>query len=280
MKKTLALILCFLLMISTVTPAMAKWKPDRNGYNTSTNSSVEVDGVCFGIPEYCTEKKSEEENTSAFSICEKAVEIAAIALIWKSEAQLGIDLQNFYRDKADICNALLKSMTKNKGDISGKSVWIGNEKAAMLKAQVPETGDVGIVIYNTGRGLCIGVLVQTDDSEYSYFEDLKRIFENAAPAYQTAASASGVTPSVKAALDAYEAFFDEYVEFLEQYAKNPTDFSLLLKYTTFMAKYLDTMEKLEAMENDKSMTTADLAYYMQVHARIMQKLSGVISLLG
>lgn len=85
------------------------------------------------------------------------------------------------------------------------------------------------------------------------------------------AAGDSIRADFKAAMDSYEVFFDEYVEFMQAYAQNPSDVGLMLKYATFLSKYADTMEALEGWE-DRDLNSAELAYYIEVTARIETKL--------
>jgi len=80
-----------------------------------------------------------------------------------------------------------------------------------------------------------------------------------------------IDPDFKAAMDSYEAFFDEYVAIMKKYKANPTDLSILTDYATYMGQYADMMQKFEAWENE-DLNTAELAYYIDVQARITKKL--------
>ena len=100
---------------------------------------------------------------------------------------------------------------------------------------------------------------------YSFDEDGHLIEETPTPALE------GVTPEFKAAMDSYEAFFDEYCEFMKAMNDDPTDFTMLLKYADMMSRYADTMEKLDAIDEDE-LSLADDAYYIEVMARINVKL--------
>ena len=80
-----------------------------------------------------------------------------------------------------------------------------------------------------------------------------------------------IDPDFKAAMDSYEAFFDEYVAIMKKYKANPTDLSILTDYATYMGQYADMMQKFEAWENE-DLNKAELAYYIDVQARITKKL--------
>lgn len=75
----------------------------------------------------------------------------------------------------------------------------------------------------------------------------------------------------KEAMDSYEAFYDEYCDLLKQYTQNPSDSALLTKYFDMMAKVIEMDEKFKAWD-EKDMTTAEQKYYIEVSARIAQKL--------
>lgn len=75
----------------------------------------------------------------------------------------------------------------------------------------------------------------------------------------------------KDAMDSYEAFMDEYVAFMKKYSDNPSDVSLLADYTKYMSKYADMVEKFDKWESE-DLNDAELAYYIDVQARVSKKL--------
>ena len=83
-----------------------------------------------------------------------------------------------------------------------------------------------------------------------------------------------VSPSFKETMDSYETFFDSYIEFMNKYKENPSDLTLLSEYADYMSKYSDCMSKLSAIDT-KNLSAADLAYYTEVHARILKKIANV-----
>ena len=82
---------------------------------------------------------------------------------------------------------------------------------------------------------------------------------------------NSLDPNFKAAMDSYENFFDEYVAIMKKYTTNPTDLSILADYAKYMGQYADMMQKLEQWE-DEELNPAELAYYVDVQARITKKL--------
>lgn len=91
---------------------------------------------------------------------------------------------------------------------------------------------------------------------------------------QKSNSSSGVNADFKATMDSYEEFFNDYVDFMKKY-KNSTDItSMASDYADYMTKYSDMMQKLNDIKSE-DLSTADLAYYNEVNARITKKLAEV-----
>lgn len=103
--------------------------------------------------------------------------------------------------------------------------------------------------------------------------------ENTNPEKEETELVDGMRPEFKEALDSYEKFFNEYCEFMKKYAENPTDLNLLMEYTDFMTQYTETMDKMEALD-DGEMNDAETKYYIEVTARISQKLLEVPTVTG
>lgn len=79
----------------------------------------------------------------------------------------------------------------------------------------------------------------------------------------------------KQAMDSYEAFFDEYVETMRLYKENPTDAEVLAQYSDMLAREAVMLKEFDEWENE-DMTTAEAAYYLEVHSRIYAKLAEVM----
>lgn len=85
---------------------------------------------------------------------------------------------------------------------------------------------------------------------------------------------SQVSADFKASMDSYEQFFDQYVEFMKKYKDSGDSINMLADYTKMMQQYTDTMNKLNAIDQN-SLSAADEAYYLEVMGRITQKLASV-----
>lgn len=86
--------------------------------------------------------------------------------------------------------------------------------------------------------------------------------------------ASAVDPDFKAMMDEYEAFFDEYVEFMQVYSENPTSMELMGQYSDLMSQYTETMNSIGEIDTS-SLSPADSAYYLEVTARIYEKIGEI-----
>ena len=81
----------------------------------------------------------------------------------------------------------------------------------------------------------------------------------------------GMRPAFKEAMDSYEAFYNEYCDFMKEYSENPSDLTLLAKYSELMAKAVEVDEAFEKWDEGE-MNDAELKYYLEVSNRVMQKL--------
>ena len=58
---------------------------------------------------------------------------------------------------------------------------------------------------------------------------------------------------------------------MKKYSDNPSDVSLLADYTKYMSKYADMVEEFDKWESE-DLNDAELAYYIDVQARVSKKL--------
>lgn len=77
--------------------------------------------------------------------------------------------------------------------------------------------------------------------------------------------------SFREAMDEYEAFIDEYVDFMLSYQNSGNTVELLSQYADWMAKYAEMSAKMDAIDED-SLTADDVAYYLEVMARVTERL--------
>ncbi len=83
---------------------------------------------------------------------------------------------------------------------------------------------------------------------------------------------SGVlSPEFKKTMDDYEAWFDHYCEVMKKYQDNPSDLELMSEMTDLLSEETEMLEQMENMDQSQ-MNSAELAYYIEVTARIEKKL--------
>lgn len=84
-----------------------------------------------------------------------------------------------------------------------------------------------------------------------------------------ATAATGVRPEFKEAMDSYKATIDAYCEFMKSY--DSSNVEMLAKYTKLYAQYMDTMSKLDAID-EQELSNEEDAYYLQTMSEINQEL--------
>ena len=80
-----------------------------------------------------------------------------------------------------------------------------------------------------------------------------------------------LSPEFKKTMDDYEAWFDHYCDVMEKYEQDPSDMELLSEMTDLISEEEKMLEQMEAMD-ESEMNDAELAYYIEVTARIEKKL--------
>ena len=80
-----------------------------------------------------------------------------------------------------------------------------------------------------------------------------------------------ISPEFKETMDNYEAWFDHYCDVMKRYQEDSTDLELLSQMTDLLAEETTMLEEMENMDQD-DMSAAELAYYLEVTARIEKNL--------
>lgn len=80
-----------------------------------------------------------------------------------------------------------------------------------------------------------------------------------------------LSPEFKKTMDDYEAWFDHYCEVMKKYQDNPSDLELMSEVTDLLSEETTMLEQMEDMD-ESEMNSAELAYYIEVTARIEKKL--------
>ena len=80
-----------------------------------------------------------------------------------------------------------------------------------------------------------------------------------------------LSPEFKQTMDDYEAWFDHYCDVMKRYEENPSDMALLSEMTELLSEETEMLEEMENMDQSE-MNAAELAYYLEVTARIEKNL--------
>ena len=89
---------------------------------------------------------------------------------------------------------------------------------------------------------------------------------------ESSESDSGLlSPEFKKTMDDYEAWFDHYCDVMERYKEDSTDLELLSEMTDLLSEETTMLEEMENMDQSE-MNNAELAYYLEVTARIEKRL--------
>lgn len=161
----------------------------------------------------------------------------------------------------NISTRAVEDSSKTEGVVKDITVD-GKSSISDLMFSAPIDAKIVIVYYTKASQTATEAPAKTESKEESKAES------------KSIADSGTVTPSFKEMMDSYEAFFDEYIDFMKKYKDNPSDLSLLSEYTEYLSKYSDYMSKLSDVDTD-SLSSADLAYYTEVNARITKKLAEV-----
>ena len=101
---------------------------------------------------------------------------------------------------------------------------------------------------------------ETDSAETSNSDD------------DSSESDSGLlSPEFKKTMDDYEAWFDHYCDVMQRYKEDSSNLELLSEMTDLLTEETKMLEELENMDQSE-MNNAELAYYIDVTARIEKKL--------
>lgn len=80
-----------------------------------------------------------------------------------------------------------------------------------------------------------------------------------------------LSPEFKKTMDDYETWFDHYCDVMKRYKEDSSNLELLSEMTDLLTEEATMLEEMENMDQSE-MNTAELAYYLEVTARIEKKL--------
>ena len=116
----------------------------------------------------------------------------------------------------------------------------------------------------------------SSDSSDSTGSDQETIESTSGETDQGESDSGVLSPEFKKTMDDYEAWFDHYCEVMKKYNENPSDMELLSEMSELISEEAKMLEQMENMDQSE-MNTAELAYYLEVTARIEKNLLEVAS---
>ena len=247
---------------STSTTSSSSSKAQMDGYDTSTNTEVTLGNLKISLPSYYGDNVSTSDDNLGYKI-DSSKALLAIGKTSCTEAEYKkLGAENF----AEAANNFKSNLDLTFKE--GKSITVGGLSGATYSASTSSVYAHGIKCFDADtKTAYIFLFIQDTTAEKSYTSDYSKVL-NGITYVESAVSAD-----FKETMDEYEEFFDSYVEILKKYKENPSDLSILSDYATSMSKYATMMSKMESLKSDLS--GADLAYYLEVTARITKKLAEV-----
>lgn len=257
-----------------------KWAPDlkQNEFDEVEKFLFPTTGIVFSIPSYF--EKNMENSTDSNTVFDLNMEG------FKGVRLAFVEFPVSQQEYDEVKDEMIKSFFGEDGQmLSSKDIIMAGFPAQYFVYTSVDQNDItiyvyGALTYNVGERKMLIVLLSTVGSkDYTqYFDKIindAELIKHVEPSnIPNSAPVSGIRPEFKEAMDSYEAFFDEYVSFMERYAKSDNPLSMFTEYANYMTKYAETMEALDQID-DESLSTEELAYYVEVQNRITQKLLNV-----
>lgn len=274
MKKYIAVLLTLILMLAMTAcggsddPAAAR--EDMAGFNHETNVTIEIGGYSFEIPDYyvLNEELTGETNTD-YRIADGE---AVIRFATDDETAGTKDEFDSIRD--EYVEGIMSGVADDaKAD--------GNDFTCTVNGS-PCSGRVELLYNEPMHTLVAAIFMQQDASSANYMPDFEKVMASAKlVASESAESSAGeessdtdsglLSPEFKKTMDDYEAWFDHYCEVMKKYQEDSSNIELLSEMTDLLSEETEMLEQMENMDQSQ-MNSAELAYYIEVTARIEKKL--------
>ena len=268
--KNLALLLMMSLLLTAVTACGSSdssdsTRSDKAGFDSETNQIIEVGGYSFEIPDYyvLNEENSGDDHTDYRAGDGEAV----IRFATEKTSGTNTDFEEAY-------DTILDNLANGIADDAKRD---GNYYTATVNGD-PCSGKIEAFYNEKLNTLVYALFLQQDTSSTDYLPDWEKVLsskktiEAASGESDSSESDSGVlSPEFKKTMDDYEAWFDHYCEVMKKYNENPSDMELLSEMTDLIAEETKMLEQMENMDQSE-MNKAELAYYIEVTARIEKKL--------
>lgn len=275
MKKLIAVTVVLMLVLGLTacggsdTPESVR--EDMAGFDSETNEVIEIGGYSFEIPDYyvLNEELSGETNTDY-----RIADGEAVIRFAMDDESAGSKAE-FDSVRDDYVEGVMSGISEDtKSD--------GNDFTCEVNGS-PCSGRVELLYNEPIHTLVAVIFMQQDASAADYLPDFEKVIDSAKLIETDSAESSSddnasgdsdsalLSPEFKKTMDDYEAWFDHYCEVMKKYEENPSDLELLSEMTDLLTEETAMLEQMENMDQSE-MNTAELAYYIEVTARIEKKL--------
>ena len=275
MKKVIAMTVAFVLMLMLTacggSDTQEPVREDMAGFDSETNEMIEIGGYSFEIPDYYVlneELTGETNNDYRIADGEAVVRFAAD------------DKSAGSKDEFDsIYDEYLRGVMSG---ISENTKADGNSFTCEVNGD-PCSGRAELLYNESIHTLVTVIFMQRDASTADYLPDFEKVMKSAKQTEADSADSNLsekasddsdsalLSPEFKQTMDDYEAWFDHYCEVMKKYKEDSSNLELLSEMTDLLSEETTMLEQMENMDQSE-MNTAELAYYLEVTARIEKKL--------
>ena len=251
-------------------PEEVAQKELKNGFNEETNSTITLGSFEFQIPNYAILNEDKKTDTTYMYVLETDSnnEETAVLLVGTGTIDSISSKEDFDSNYEALLDASLKQFNLTE--------FQRNENTFTANTNGYEINGKTEVLFNEADNtFAVIIIVQSPNAVYDYTADYDKIVGSVVyKEAQEGESTDDLDPEFKEMMDSYEAFFDEYIAFMEKYKENPTDMSLLSELSDMLTKEAEMLKEMEGLDQSE-MSSAELAYYLEVTGRIYEKLAKV-----
>ena len=248
----------------------AAQKELKNGFNEETNSTITLGSFEFQIPNYAILNEDKKTDTTYMYVLETDSnnEETAVLLVGTGTIDSISSKADFDSNYEALLDASLKQFNFTE--------FQRNENTFTANTNGYEINGKTEVLFNEADNtFAVIIMMQGENAVYDYSADYDKIVDSVVyKETQEGESSDDLDPEFKEMMDSYEAFFDEYIAFMEKYKENPTDMSLLSELSDMLTKEAEMLKEMEGLDQSE-MSSAELAYYLEVTGRIYEKLAKV-----
>ena len=239
---------------------------DRKGFDEAANRVLSFAGVRFSVPEYLGEDDLSEKGDRLRVTSATVSDSGKVALVFLPAAVKWA--QSDYEGNLDEVTRQVVSGLSGYTLNGAREITFAGGKGRLLDLTTDKNLPARLAFtFREDTGTFLEVMVVQDPAgNFDYFPDFERMI---AAAEREEADTAGVTPEFKATMDRYEAFMDKCVDFMQNY--NSMDAGQMMQYLSILSDYSKFAEEIDAIDED-SLSNADLAYYLEVTARVSAKL--------